>query len=760
MKHSIIPFLAFLFCLCCVKQEISYDLQDEAKYALAKEDFFFIDYLKEESNIYLEKGWSRLNKDGYRLGAYLGSQLNFTLSENRPLFLFILCNPIREGRYPAKKLHIEINGLELEQVDFREKMQRYIKILIPSESLKTGENTIEFIYLVDKLSKEEADPSLGDKREFSLVFHELFLTSLASYGNIKKFLEAEKHITEKYEDAFIQKIPGEMDFYLDLRYQSSLKAQYKFLPFGQNKSSKKELDLQISIQKSEEEEQIIYFSSIEEDPLEKKIKIDLPDVTGLARFRLKTQDRQNQNTPAGFLIWTEASMKKEREQKKRDSGSDKIQAELRASLTDKNTIIIILDAARADHFSNYGYFRPTTPNISLFAEEASVFSNAFSEALTTRCSIGTLFTGYPLPITSFMDIHSILPEELTTLAQLFQSQGFKTTGYTGVGNIGSAFDFHRGFDEYFELYREDGFRRKSQEYIPYLFPWLEANRKKSFFLYIHFKEPHAIYIPLPPFRGMFSDHVGKKTDLVEYVHNADSLTEEEIEYIRACYDESLASADSVFGELTKKLEELDLLENSIIFLTSDHGEFLGETNRIFGHGGFFGDKGIHIPLFIRFPKDSAIKTPRKIEGLVKMSDLFVTLADIYQFKIPQELHEGKSLLPLLLDPEGEANPYVVIGKQGYPGYCYRTKQHKLIYWEESGFVEFFDLEKDPKEKNEIYTRDNIRANFMLANLKKWLNKQRLIKEILLMDDPSKKELDLKNIDKKTLENLKALGYIK
>ena len=355
----------------------------------------------------------------------------------------------------------------------------------------------------------------------------------------------------------------------------------------------------------------------------------------------------------------------------------------------------------------------------------------------------------------------MFPYFLTTLPHLYHKKNINTTGFAGVGNVSSSFGFDRGFDQYFELYREEEFYRKSQEYLPYIFPWLEANRDNRFFLYVHFKEPHAAYSPLPPFKGMFTDAYEETVDLSVHLNPiADTLTDGQIEYVRAGYDENLASVDSVVGEIIEKMQMLDLLDKSIIIVTADHGELLGEKDKIFGHGGYFGEGGMHIPLLIRFPKDDNIKFQDKIDGLVKTSDLLATLADINDFDIKNDLLSGRSLLPLIHESNIEINPYMVAEKRGTPGYCYRTKQYKLIYWMENAPIEFYDLEKDPEAMFNIYEQNQIIANYYLTKLKKWVTSQIIIKNALLTEDPAKREIDMKQIDEKTLENLKALGYIK
>ncbi len=192
-------------------------------------------------------------------------------------------------------------------------------------------------------------------------------------------------------------------------------------------------------------------------------------------------------------------------------------------------------------------------------------------------------------------------------------------------------------------------------------------------------------------------------------------------------------------------------------LIADHGEYLGEKDS-FGHGISFDEPGIRIPFIIRFPDAIQKGLPSQVNSVVKMTDIFATLVDIYQLENVPDLGEGKSLLPLLINPEQEINSGIILGKMGLPGYCYRTNQYKLMYWED-GQIKFYDLNKDPQEQVNLYAKENIRANYMLGELKKWINKQRNLKKILIQrKSPQGKRKS--EIDEKTLDNLKALGYIK
>jgi len=729
------------------------------EYAQKKGDLFALDYMTEAADKFLARGWIKARQKAFRLGAYPLSKVKFDISERRPLYLFFSSSQDKQIKYPAEKLLIKVNKKKLANIDLKKKEINYIRVPISYEFVENGENIVEIYYTNDKKPEEKHSSSQKKKRELSLRFNELLISSHDDLRFTKQVIKEKANLLKKEKDAFVQKVPSVIDFYFDLPDKCIFEAQYKYHHSSHFDTQNNNLTLTVSVKKPDEKEQIVYQSLLDKDAVNKKFKINLTEEKGVTRIRLQAGNINNSNTPAGFLSWSKASLLKKGKEKKIKKNNKRDLKKLRQFISDKNTIVIILDAARADHFSLYGHSRQTTPNIDKFAQGATVFFNAFSESLSTRCSIGTLFTGFPLSVTSLIKIRSRLPERLVSIPELFKINNFKTTGFTGVGNIGSAFSFDKGFDEYFELYKEKEFYRKSQEYLPYLFPWLESNKRKKFFLYIHFKEPHAIYIPLSPFQGMFSQQFDQKVDLTKIKFIGPELTDEEIEYVRACYDENLASADSVFGDLMQKIKEFGLFEESIIIVTADHGELLGEHGGLFSHGSYFWEGGIHIPLIIRFPEDTPGSIIEKSESLVKTSDIFATLADIYQFKIPKELISGKSLLPLVLGADKEVNSQVIVEKREAPDYCYRTKKYKLFYWKKTQ-AEFYDLEKDPEEKNNLFTRDNIIANFMLADLKKWIVEQNKIRDLIFEGEIPEEESDDRQIDKKTLENLKALGYIK
>jgi arylsulfatase A-like enzyme len=750
--------LIFLVPSSCRKSQVIYDLVREQGFAQKTGEFFIHDYMAEENDDWRGWGWSRLRKEGTRLATYPSSRLRFVAEEKTPLHLFCLCNPYVEDDAAAQSIRVFFNEEELITVDLEQGVSRLIDIVLPEEKIKRGNNWVEFFYSVDHESSPEETTPPDEKRTFSIVASELILSSHPDLNYSKEYLQLRQSLKPAMKPgSIVQKIPSTMDFYLHIPDKAIFEASGDFYPSVPGLLTEENIDLEIAIRAPEKEEAIVHSHWITREKSRISLDISIPG-SGVRRLRLKAGDEADERSLKGFLVWDNLQVIG-RGNKKEAAVSKDALSPFRDVFADNNLVFIIFDAARADHFSTYGYFRPTTPQTDKFARNSIRFTDAYSEAISTRCSMGTLFTGFPLTVTSLTEVTSGLPRELTTLAQLFRSRGFKTTGYTGIGNVASVFRFDRGFDQYFELYKEEGFFRKSQQYLPYVLPWLEANKDKKFFLYIHFKEPHAVYRPLPPFLGMFSEGFEETVDLTAYHDRGKELSEQQVEYIRACYDENLASVDSAFGMVMDKLEDLGLDENTFVILTADHGDLLGENGRLFGHGDYFGEGDTHIPLFIRFPHREGLDIPERIDSLVKLSDLFATLADVYGFEVPWDMMGGKSLLPVISGAVKEVNPFVVVEKRDRTGFCIRTKSHKLIYWEDAP-TEFYDLAQDPPAENNIYRQDDVMASYMLTTLKKWIAAQELIKAAVLGKSPSDKDIRYDQIDKETLENLKALGYIK
>lgn len=416
-----------------------------------------------------------------------------------------------------------------------------------------------------------------------------------------------------------------------------------------------------------------------------------------------------------------------------------------------NIILIILDCLRADHLGCYGYTRNTSPNIDDLAENGLIFSNAFSQGGYTLASIPSIFTSkFPLSHGVFINQHGDkLGANETTLAEILKNNGYVTVGFTGGGYTSHIYGFSQGFD----IYKETDWGN-IKEVSQLASDWLEKKQKKPFFLFLHCYTIHDPFDPPKPFNEMYDTHYNGyfKGISLDYIlfkkinSGALKFDEQDTEYIISQYDGNIRYCDEHLGRLFKKIEALKLASNTIVILTSDHGEDLMDHGTI-SHGDIY-DVDIHVPLIIRYPY--LFPKNKKIGSIVRSIDIMPTILDILALPLGPSM-EGKSLFPLMSGKK-DKHERMVFSFGNNPKLkmriALRTKNWKLIYSYETGQDELYNLEKDPKELNNLASVNKQQ----LATLQKKLNNY--IKRLRL---PIKKDGAV--LDEKTRQQLKSLGYV-
>ncbi|MEE8484326.1 MAG: sulfatase, partial [Nitrospinota bacterium] len=252
-----------------------------------------------------------------------------------------------------------------------------------------------------------------------------------------------------------------------------------------------------------------------------------------------------------------------------------------------NVILISIDTLRADHLRAYGYEKIETPNIDALANEGVLFKKTYAHAPITLPSHTSILTG------TYPNFHGVrnngefrASEKLTTAAEIFKSAGYGTAAFVGAFVMDSRFGLDQGFDLYDDdmtgegkiraqfVYKE----RSAQAVVKRATDWLDKRLEKRsgsppFFIFLHLFDPHMIYDPPEPFRSRYSDNP---------------------------YDGEIAYADSQVGVFLEKLKELKLYDNTLIVLTSDHGESLGEHGER-THAIFIYNATIWVPLVMKLP---------------------------------------------------------------------------------------------------------------------------------------------------------------
>lgn len=362
-----------------------------------------------------------------------------------------------------------------------------------------------------------------------------------------------------------------------------------------------------------------------------------------------------------------------------------------------NVILIILDTLRADRLGSYGHDRPTSPNLDALAARGVRFETAVSQSPWTRPSHISLFSGlYPA------SVHAVGHRPL---AWQFSHAGYLTWAVTGGGQIHPAFGFGTGFDRY----RVDNWVRD----VPGVLEQFAANASRSQFLFLHTYEIHDPYrhtalvgeLPEGRMRRPYSLEKYKRQKALGIDPN-----EAEQEYVRALYDSGVAFTDLSLGKLFQGLETRGWLENTVVVVTSDHGEQHWEHSA-FGHGKNLYDHQLLVPLILYVPPGLALEAglPRPqgtvIDQQVQLVDLYPTLLELLGIETEQPV-SGRSLLPML---RGEALPEVAAFAENTTvnpqKKALRSRRYKFVrtFSDGTGEPEFelYDLEADPGERTNI-----------------------------------------------------------
>lgn len=288
-----------------------------------------------------------------------------------------------------------------------------------------------------------------------------------------------------------------------------------------------------------------------------------------------------------------------------------------------NLLLITLDTVRADYLEPYGYPRSSSPNLKAFADQALVFDRAYSTSprtgpshatmLTSRhpSSHGVLFNGIDLPGT--------IRSGSFTLAEHLRRQGFETGAVVSVSALDAASGFDRGFDDFtHERTRRD--RHKPEAGGGAFFvtetarKWLRKHRRERFFLWVHYYEAHLPFhlekrtceaLALDPCALVTFDSAMEGVHAIEDIHQA--------------YRGEIHELDRHVGDLLSSLGDFGLAGNTVVAITADHGEYLGEHGQ-FGHQELF-DEMLHVPLMIRAPDGEAGRR----DDLISLVDLTPSL---------------------------------------------------------------------------------------------------------------------------------------
>ncbi|RLE00696.1 MAG: hypothetical protein DRJ11_11240 [Candidatus Aminicenantes bacterium] len=440
-----------------------------------------------------------------------------------------------------------------------------------------------------------------------------------------------------------------------------------------------------------------------------------------------------------------------------------------------NVILISLDTLRADHLSCYGYPRQTTPNLEKLCSEAVLFANVFSTTSWTLPAHVSLLTGLDNRHHLVSKKNPYIETNLITLADFLRNNGYKTIAITGGGLVSARFGFAKGFESYIEYKNSHKWKASARLLFADFSQWLNKNKCKKFFAFLHTYQTHEPYFSPEPFNSMFFEGKKmpwKKANMQKLLFSPNhpdefkALTPEQRENIIALYDGEIRFTDEkLIKPLINLLKSLKIYENTMIIFTSDHGEEFFER-RAWLHGHSLYNELIHVPLIIKFP-NMKYKNLRVTE-VGRVTDIMPTILEVIGLDYNDNELDGKSLLSLL---KGKKEDRISISDLEAIHYPPELPSRIAVYQRPFKFIinnnfnlppehfqpappptakfELYNIEKDPEEKQNIaqYHPKLVRQFIRLIN-------KLYIEEMKKMIRPQKK-------GRKELEkSMRALGYIK
>jgi arylsulfatase A-like enzyme len=301
-----------------------------------------------------------------------------------------------------------------------------------------------------------------------------------------------------------------------------------------------------------------------------------------------------------------------------------------------NVLLVILDTVRADRFSCYGHDRPTTPKMDLIATRGVRFENFYSNSSWTLAAHASLFTGmYAAGHRATQETLKLSPEP-TTLAEVLGEAGYETFGASANGVVSVNSGLGRGFDTFVEVFRRE-FREQVRNERGHLNNiafkrFLESSdREKPFFAFLNYIAAHAPYTPVEPHRtrlldpGIPPERVSQATRLRMPDHYMrGKITQGDFAVLSQLYDGEINFLDTYVFDLLNLLKLDNRLGNTLIIITSDHGENIGDHGH-FAHVFSIYNTLLKIPLIVVLPDGSHAGEVR--HDTAQLLDLFPTIIE-------------------------------------------------------------------------------------------------------------------------------------
>lgn len=402
----------------------------------------------------------------------------------------------------------------------------------------------------------------------------------------------------------------------------------------------------------------------------------------------------------------------------------------------RHVVLISIDTCRADHLGCYGYSRKTSPNIDALASESVLFNHAVAPIPVTLPSHSSMLTGTIPPYHKVRGNHSYrLSSSNITLAEILRENGFTTGAVIGAFVLDSQFGLDQGFDTYVdEFKREEEIEamfiyneRSAEQVTNFANAWLEKHRNEKLFLFLHYYDPHAPYKPHKQFTFTSFPFLCLPKDR---------------------YDGEIAYTDHYIGQVIKKLKDLNLYEHTLLIVTADHGESLGEHSEK-AHAYFIYHSTVHVPLIVKVP---AGPKGIKINDVVGLVDIVPTVCSLLGITAPANI-QGKDLSAFFSNENSSVEQRYIYCESLYPtkfglgplfglaGNCW-----KYIH---SSNPELYNLIENPHETKNLLNQQKQQAAILRDKLR----------SILQDSDISSIAGNRITLNEQARKRLQSLGYV-
>ncbi len=381
-------------------------------------------------------------------------------------------------------------------------------------------------------------------------------------------------------------------------------------------------------------------------------------------------------------------------------------------------VLVSVDTLRADRLSLYGYGRPTSPRLDAWARDAMVFERVVTSAPWTLPAHVSLFTG----LDAFghgVNHRTRVPDGLPLLAEKLRAAGYQTLAVTGGGYLDPEFGLDRGFERY-RYWPERSADEELAENVRTALAWLAELPRRPFFLFFHTYETHYPYRARQPYFERFAAGVDPQPyDSLAYLTippqpehgfllskewrlGGQPLDERQTEVLGALYDSGIAYADNELAPLLDRLTAGEAGSRTLVAITSDHGETLGE-NGLAGHA-YLDDANVLVPLILRLPGG---EPAGRIAQQTRLVDLAPTLLELAGVGSTANNLDGRSLLPMIRGADADRRPAWTYAAFSNRGVALRLDNRLKYLWNNSvwealhGREAFYDLVADPTEQTAL-----------------------------------------------------------